>query len=81
MFQPKLECTFTSCHGFQNGALFAGVINITGHSADLTYGELVPTKCPVILCHSDLPFGRISVYDYLVHSDDSLTFLTSTGSS
>eukprot|EP00435_Cladocopium_sp_Y103_P055969 s825_g18.t1 len=63
------------------GNLFTGVVQITGCSEDISFGSLVPSNIPVILCHSELPCGRISMYDYLVQRDDELTFLVATPTS
>eukprot|EP00435_Cladocopium_sp_Y103_P017800 s1742_g4.t1 len=64
-----------------NGQLFTGVVNITSTSVVLSYGELVATHTPVILCRSNLSCGHISVYDFLVQREDDLIFLVDTPSS
>ena len=62
-------------------AMFSGVVMISSQCGDLSHGELVHGNTPVILCQPNVSPGRISMFNYQAHREDSLVFLTSSSTS
>ena len=62
--------------------MFAGVVMITRQSVDLSHGVMVPDQTTIVLCQPNvLPPGRISFFNFRVHGDHDLIFLTGTHAS
>ena len=57
---------------------FTGVLFISSISDGLSYGYMIPSLIPVVVCHPFPLCGRVSLYEYLIEEDDGITFLTRT---
>ena len=51
---------------------FTGVLFISSISDGLSYGYMIPSLIPVVVCHPFPLCGRVSLYEYLIEEDDGI---------
>eukprot|EP00435_Cladocopium_sp_Y103_P059762 s55_g21.t1 len=61
--------------------LFTGVVEIHGHTGDVSVGHRIPCSTPTILCQAEVPYGRHSLYDFDQSYEGGILLLKSTPTS
>ena len=62
--------------GFQCHDRFTVVLSMSNTSNGFSYGCMIPSQIPVVVCHPFPLCGRVSLYEYLLEEVDGITFLT-----
>ena len=62
-----------------DAVLFEGVIQVESFSRDgMSMGHHVPTGFPVLILRPALRLGRVTVYDFEIHSKDDLLIISAS---